>query len=55
MRISTIIYEFKQGFKNIGRNWMFSHASIITMAACIFLFGIFFSIVTNVNHIVKNV
>ena len=55
MRISTIIYEFKQGFKNIGRNWMFSLASIITMAACIFLFGIFFSIVTNVNHIVKNV
>lgn len=55
MRISTIIYEFKQGFKNIGRNWMFSIASIVTMAACIFLFGIFFSIVTNVNHVVKNV
>ncbi len=55
MRISTIIYEFKQGFKNIGRNWMFSVASVITMAACIFLFGIFFSIVTNVNHIVKTV
>lgn len=55
MRISTIIYEFKQGFKNIGRNWMFSIASVVTMAACIFLFGIFFSIVTNVNHVVKNV
>lgn len=55
MRISTIIFEFKQGFKNIGRNWMFSVASVITMAACIFLFGIFFSIVTNVNHIVKSV
>lgn len=55
MRISTIIYEFKQGFKNIARNWMFSVASIVTMAACIFLFGIFYSIVTNVNYIVKNV
>lgn len=55
MRISTIIYEFKQGFKNIARNWMFSIASIVTMAACIFLFGIFFAIVTNVDAMVKNV
>ncbi len=55
MRISTIVYELKQGFKNIARNWMFSLASIVTMAACIFIFGIFYSIVTNVNHIVKSV
>ena len=41
MRISTIAYELKQGFKNIARNWMFSLASIVTMAACIFIFGIF--------------
>ncbi len=50
MRISTIAYELKQGFKNIARNWMFSLASIVTMAACIFIFGIFYSIVTNVNQ-----
>lgn len=55
MRISTIVYELKQGFKNIVRNWMFSLASIVTMAACIFIFGIFYSIVTNVNHMVKGV
>ena len=55
MRISTIAYELKQGFKNIARNWMFSLASIVTMAACIFIFGIFYSIVTNVDHIVKSV
>ncbi len=55
MRISTIVYELKQGFKNIFRNWMFSLASIVTMAACIFIFGIFYSIVTNVNHMVKGV
>lgn len=55
MRFSTIVYEFKQGFKNIARNWMFSLASIITMAACIFIFGVFFSIVTNVNHMVHAV
>ena len=44
MRTSTIWYTLKQGIKNIKRNFMFSIASIITMAACIFLFGIFFSI-----------
>ncbi len=53
MRISTIGYSTKQGFKNIGRNKMFSIASIATMAACIFLFGLFFSIVTNFRYIVK--
>lgn len=36
MRPSTIWYTLKQGIKNIKRNWMFSLASIITMAACIF-------------------
>ena len=39
--------------KNIGRNKMFSLASIATMAACIFLFGIFFSVVTNFKTMVK--
>ena len=34
---------------------MFSIASIITMAACIFLFGIFFSIVNNVNTLAHKV
>ena len=52
MRISTIGYSMKQGVKNIGRNKMFSIASIATMAACIFLFGLFFSIVINFNYIV---
>lgn len=53
MRISTIGYSTKQGFKNIVRNKMFSIASIATMAACIFLFGIFFSVVTNFRYIVQ--
>lgn len=43
----------KQGVKNIGRNKMFSIASIATMAACIFLFGLFYSIVVNFNYIVE--
>ena len=51
MRPSTIWYILKQGFKNIRRNWMFSVASVLTMAACIFLFSIFYAITTNVNYI----
>lgn len=51
MRPSTIWFILKQGIKNIKRNWMFSIASVLTMAACIFLFGIFYSIVNNVNNI----
>lgn len=37
MRISSIGYTIKQGFRNIWRNKMFSLASIATMSACIFL------------------
>lgn len=53
MRISSIGYTIKQGFRNIWRNKMFSLASIATMSACIFLFGLFFSIVTNFQAMVK--
>ena len=55
MRPSTIWFTLKQGIKNIKRNWMFSIASILTMAACIFLFGIFYVIVNNVNNIAHKV
>ena len=34
---------------------MFSFASIATMAACIFIFGLFFSILINFNFVLKNV
>lgn len=53
MRISTFFYSLKQGFKNIWHNKMFSLASIATMSACIFLFGLFFAIVTNFQSMVK--
>ena len=53
MRISSIAYCIKQGLKNIWRNKMFSLASIATMAACIFLFGIFFCVVENFQHMVR--
>ncbi|MDE7311401.1 MAG: permease-like cell division protein FtsX [Eubacterium sp.] len=55
MRISGTLYSLKQGMINIWRNKLFSTASIATMTACIFLFGIFYSIVANFQSMVKNV
>lgn len=55
MRISTFIYTLKQGIKNIWRNKIFSLASIATMSACIFLFGLFYAIVMNFQTIVQEV
>lgn len=48
--ISSFGYSLKQGLKNIGRNMLFSLASIATIAACIFLFCLFYAIVGNVRH-----
>ena len=53
MRISTFFYTIKQGFVNIFRNKWFSLASIATIGACLFLFGLFYAILTNFQSIVK--
>ena len=53
MRISTLFYTLKQGFVNIVRNKWFSLASVATISACLFLFGLFYAIVANFQHIVK--
>lgn len=53
MKLSSFGYSVKQGMKNICRNKMFSIASIATMSACIFLFGLFFAIVNNFQTMVK--
>lgn len=52
MKISTVIYSSGQGIKNIKRNKLFSLASIGTIAACIFLMGLFYSIILNVKYVV---
>lgn len=54
MKINSILYSIQQGFKNIARNSMFSLASMATMAACIFMFGIFYILVFNVNAMVQD-
>ena len=53
MRISTFFYTIGQGFRNIVRNKLFTLASLATIGACLFLFGIFYAILTNFEHIVK--
>jgi len=53
MRISTFFYTLWQGIRNIFRNKWFSLASIATIAACLFLFGLFYSILTNFQFMIK--
>lgn len=53
-KISTLGYSIVQGFKNIKRNKMFSFTSVCTITACLFLFGIFFFLVSNVQYMVKH-
>lgn len=55
MRISTFWYCLKQGLVNIFKNIWFSLASIATISACVFLFCLFFSIITNIQYMVKHV
>lgn len=52
MKIRSLGYNIKQGFRNIVRNKMFSLASVATITACIFLFGVFYSIVVNIQYMV---
>lgn len=53
-KIYTLKYSIVQGCKNIKRNKMFSLTSISTITACLFLFGIFFFLVSNVQYMIKN-
>lgn len=54
MRISTFFYTLKQGIINIFRNKWFSLASVATISACLFLFGLFYAVITNFKSIVKS-
>ena len=54
MRISTFFYTIKQGFVNIFRNKWFSLASIATISACLFLFGLFFTVIVNFQSMLKS-
>jgi len=53
MRISTFFYTLKQGFVSIFKNKWFSLASVATISACLFLFGLFYAILANFQNIVE--
>ena len=53
MRISSFGYTLKQGIKNIWSNKLFSLATIATIAACVFLFSIFYDFFTEILFIQK--
>jgi cell division transport system permease protein len=53
MRINSFFYTIGQGFKNLGRNRWYTLASIATITACLFLFGLFYAILTNFQNVVK--
>ena len=55
MKISTFFYTIKQGFVNLFRNKWYTLASVATISACLFLFGVFYAIIANFTHIVKDV
>ena len=55
MRISTLSYTIKEGFKGLFRNKWYTLASIATISACLFLLGIFVAILMNFQHIIENV
>ena len=54
MRINTLFYCMLQGLKNIFRNKWVTLATVATISACLFLFGLFYSILVNFNHMVKS-
>lgn len=53
MKIRTLFYIIKQGFANIFRNKLFSLASVATISACLFLFGLLYAVVANFQTMVK--
>ncbi|MDO5382743.1 MAG: permease-like cell division protein FtsX [Eubacteriales bacterium] len=53
MKIRSLFYHIKDGLKNIYRNRLFSLASIATITACIFLFGLFYALVSNFQYMIK--
>ncbi len=53
MKISTLFYTIKQGFANIFRNKWYSMASVATISACLFLFGLFYAVLSNFENILK--
>ena len=55
MKIRTFLYTLWQGIRNMFKNGWYSLASVATIGACLFLLGLFYSIVSNAQHILYTV
>ncbi len=55
MRISSVGYSIRQGIKNIRRNILFSLASIGTIIACLFVFGLFYCVLVNFRSAIHKI
>lgn len=53
MKIRTLFYVLGQGIKSTFKNKWFSLASIATISACLFLFGLCYAVVMNFQYMVK--
>lgn len=53
MKISTFFYTLRQGIINVFRNKWFTLASLATISACLFIFGIAYSLLVNFQHMIK--
>ena len=55
MKVSSVGYVVRDGFRNIWRNKIMSVASISTVAISLFLLGVVWLFIANVNHMVTTV
>ncbi|TCT14207.1 cell division protein FtsX [Natranaerovirga pectinivora] len=54
MKISALGYSVKQSVKNMVKNRLLTVASISTIAACLFILGLFYTILTNFQYMVNH-
>ena len=54
VKYSALGYLIGEGFRNFFKNKKSTMASLIIMIATMFVFGIFFTIGENVNHIIAD-
>ena len=55
VRYSIFGYLIGEGFRNVFKNKKSTRASLVIMCATMFVFGIFFAVSQNVNHITKTI
>lgn len=54
MKIKAFFYSLGQGIKNMFRNKGYTLASIATIASCLFLFGLFYAVITNFSNMLHS-